>query len=94
MKSTILVEELDERITADMLYGLFRAHGSVEGVDLVEGQDFGFVRMSNEVAAKTAIAALNGHPCAGSTLNLRIAHKQTGQEFKKNKGQPEDLCGQ
>lgn len=74
MRSTILVETSDPRITRDMLCQAFSVYGRVSGVDLVEGQDFGFVRMSNEVAARNAIAALNGQSCAGITLNVRAAH--------------------
>lgn len=77
---TILVNGLSPSIKQDELRRLFEEHGSVIGVDLVEGQDFGYVRMTNEGEGRKAIAALDGTLCSGAILSVGAARTRRQQE--------------
>jgi hypothetical protein len=89
MRSTILVDTSDARLTQEMLFQVFAVYGRVDGVDLALGQAFGFVRMSNEPAARHAIAALNGQSYSGIKLNVRAAHEVRDHGLRRNAKQPQ-----
>ena len=70
---TILVSGLSSAVTQTELRNMFAEHGSVIGVDLVDGQDFGYVRMMNDSEGKRAIEALDGAQCFDSVLSVSAA---------------------
>ena len=70
---TILVSGLDPSVTQEELRQLFEEYGKVMGVDFVGGQDFGYVRMTNEAEGREAIDALHGTRCRGITLTVGAA---------------------
>lgn len=80
---TILVSGLDPSVTQEELRQLFEEYGKVMGVDLVEGQDFGYVRMTNEAEGREAIDALHGSSCRGVTLTVGAARTRHQRESVK-----------
>jgi RNA recognition motif-containing protein len=82
---TILVSGLAPSTTQDELRRLFEEHGKVMGVDLVEGQDFGYVRMTNENEGREAIDALDGTTCCGVSLSVGAARTRRQREHETNK---------
>jgi RNA recognition motif-containing protein len=70
---TIFVGNLGSDVTRENLQSLFAAHGEIIGVDVVDGQDFGYVRMIDDSEAYRAIKALNGRLCCGQELNVSVA---------------------
>lgn len=70
---TILITNLNPSVTQDMLLLLFTVHGTVDGVDIVQGQDFGYVRMKADRDARNAMAAVDGMVCCGVSLIVREA---------------------
>ena len=77
---TILICGLSPSIKQEELRRLFEEHGSVIGVDLVEGQDFGYVRMTNEGEGRKAIQAIDGTLCSGSILSAGAARMRRKRE--------------
>ena len=82
---TILRRGLSPSVKQSELRQLFEEHGTVMGVDLAEGQDFGFVRMVDAVQGRKAIDALDGTLCAGITLSVGVAHTRQQQKAEINK---------
>jgi RNA recognition motif-containing protein len=76
----ILVSGLDPSVTQEEIRNLFEEHGKVLGVDLVEGQDFGYVRMANEAEGREAIDALHGALCGSDKLTVRAARTRNQRE--------------
>lgn len=70
---TIIVRNLHPDVTRDDLQELFTCHGVVEGVDIVAGQDFGYVRMRGASDAHQAIRLLNNRPCHGRNIEVQEA---------------------
>ena len=70
---TIFVGNLSLDVTADSLHTLFEEHGEIIGIDLAPGQDFGYVRMTDDSGAYRAVKALNGKACGGQMLNVTVA---------------------
>ena len=70
---TIFVGNLGPDVTTEQLQSLFASHGEITGIDLMEGQDFGYVRMIDDSEAYRAIKALNGHLCCGQELTVSVA---------------------
>jgi RNA recognition motif-containing protein len=83
--TTILVSGLSRSINQDELHQLFEKHGSVLGVDLVDGQDFGYVRMTKEGEGKNAILALDGTLCSGVRLSVGAARAKQQREVDDRK---------
>jgi RNA recognition motif-containing protein len=79
---TILVVGLVPAISKEDLLQLFEEHGSVMGVDMVEGQDFGFVRMTHEGEGRKAIDALDGTYCSGVMLSVGAARTRRQREIE------------
>ena len=58
---------------------MFAAHGTVESAQVISDRDtgrsmgFGFVEMSSDAEAQTAIDALNGQDCQGRALKVNEA---------------------
>ncbi len=82
MGSKIYVGGLPYSATDSQLNDLFAPHGTVESAHVItdrftgQGRGFGFVEMSTDAEAKTAIAALNGTQMDGRTLTVNEAKPQ------------------
>lgn len=70
---TIIVRNLHPDVTRNDLQELFARHGVVEGVDVVAGQDFGYVRMRGASDAHQAIRLLNNQECLGRNIEVQEA---------------------
>lgn len=72
---TIYCGNLSRDVTEDDLRQVFEPYGKVGSVSLArekfsgDSRGFGFVEMSEEAEARAAIAALNGTPLKGRSLN-------------------------
>ena len=79
MGSKIYVGGLPFSATDSQLNDLFAPHGTVESAHVItdrgtgQGRGFGFVEMSTDAEAKTAIAALNGTQMDGRALTVNEA---------------------
>ncbi|MEC4669274.1 MAG: RNA-binding protein [Nitrospirota bacterium] len=79
MSSSIYVGNLSFSATDSQLNDLFAPHGTVKSAHVItdrgtgQGRGFGFVEMSTDVEAKTAIAALNGTQMDGRPLTVNEA---------------------
>jgi RNA recognition motif-containing protein len=82
---TILVSGLSQCVEQSELRELFEQHGAVMGVDLVEGQEFGFVRMLNEDQGRKAIEALDGAMCSGVTLSVGAMYSKRQRAVEVDK---------
>ena len=82
MGSKIYVGGLPYSATEQQLNDLFAAHGTVESARVVtdkftgQSRGFGFVEMSTDEEAKTAIQKLNGTQMDGRTLTVNEAKPQ------------------
>ncbi len=67
------------------LESLFSAHGTVESVNIIMDREtgrskgFGFVEMSSDDEAQSAMDALNGQDHDGRALNINEARPQTNR---------------
>ena len=77
---TIVVENLDPDVTRDDLQSLFESYGEISGIDVVAGQNFGYVRMSDDSEAYRAMRALNGSQCCGRTITVMMAHAYSARK--------------
>jgi len=79
MSKKIYVGNLPFTASESEVRELFAAHGSVDSVSLVEDRDtgrprgFGFVEMSDDNAARTAINALDGTTLGDRVLKVNEA---------------------
>ncbi len=79
MGRKIYVGNLSYGVSDADLLELFGQHGAVESVSIItdratgQSKGFGFVEMASDDEAQAAIAALNGHPFNGRTLNVNEA---------------------
>jgi len=79
MGRRIYVGNLSYGIDDRVLDGLFAAHGTVESAQVIndrttgQSKGFGFVEMSSNAEAQSAIAALNGTEHDGRALNVSEA---------------------
>jgi len=71
--SKLYVGNLSYSVTGEQLQELFKDHGEVKSVNIIEGRGFGFVEMSNSTEAETAEEALNGVDFEGRTLSVAEA---------------------
>lgn len=71
------------------LRALFEAYGDVDSAKIIYDRDtgrsrgFGFVEMSDDKAAQSAIDALNGSEMAGRTITVNMARPR---EKRDNRG--------
>ncbi len=76
----IYVGNLPRQATEDDVRETFQAFGQVASVAVIKDRDtrasrgFGFVEMSSQEEAQSAIAGLNGTELMGSALNVNEAH--------------------
>lgn len=79
MGKKLYVGNLNFAVDSSALEGLFKPHGTVESAEIIADRDtgrskgFGFVEMSSDAEAQTAIAALNGQDCGGRALTVNEA---------------------
>ncbi len=82
MGSKLYVGGLPYSATQDELTDLFSTHGSVQSVNIIsdkftgQSRGFGFVEMSSDEEAQTAITALNSTEFGGRTLTVNEAKPQ------------------
>ena len=86
MNKKLYVGGLPYSVTEDKLQEIFSAHGTVESARVItdrftgRSRGFGFVEMSNEEEAQTAIDSLNGSDLDGRSLTVNEArpHENRG----------------
>ncbi len=82
MNKKLYVGGLPYSVTEDKLQEIFSAHGTVESARVItdrftgRSRGFGFVEMSNEEEAQTAIDSLNGSDLEGRSLTVNEARPQ------------------
>lgn len=83
----IYVGNVSFQTTEDSLRSLFEQYGAVETVDMVRDREsgqprgFGFVEMTNDTEADTAIGSLNGQQFDGRQLTVNEARPKTERSF-------------
>ena len=79
MGKKLYVGNLSYDVDSSALEALFKPHGTVESAEVIADRDtgrskgFGFVEMSSDAEAQTAIAALNGQEHDGRALKVNEA---------------------
>lgn len=79
MGKKLYVGNLTYDVTDSNLEGLFTPHGTVQSAQVIMDRDtnrskgFGFVEMSNDQEAQTAMKALNGQQVGGRALTVNEA---------------------
>lgn len=79
MSKKLYVGNLSYDVTDSALDQMFAAHGTVQSAQVIMDRDtgrskgFGFVEMSNDQEAQTAITALNGQQFGGRSLTVNEA---------------------
>ncbi len=82
MNKKLYVGGLPYALTEDKLQEIFSAHGTVESARVItdrftgRSRGFGFVEMSSEEEAQTAIDSLNGSDLDGRSLTVNEARPQ------------------
>ena len=82
MNKKLYVGGLPYSVTEDKLQEIFSARGTVESARVItdrftgRSRGFGFVEMSNEEEAQTAIDSLNGSDLDGRSLTVNEARPQ------------------
>ena len=82
MNKKLYVGGLPYSVTEDKLQEIFSAHGTVESARVItdrftgRSRGFGFVEMSNEEEAQTAIDSLNESDLDGRSLTVNEARPQ------------------
>jgi len=81
----IYVGNLDFKITEDELRQAFAAYGQVDKVTILKDRDtgqprgFGFVEMTNDEEAESAINSMNGAQLGARPLNVNEARPKTNK---------------
>ena len=92
MNKKLYVGGLPYAVTEDKLQEIFSAHGTVESARVItdrftgRSRGFGFVEMSSEEEAQTAIDTLNGSELEGRTLTVNEARPQEDRSDKRGGG--------
>ncbi len=79
MGKKLYVGNLSYEVSASDLEQLFSQHGTVESAQVIEdratgrSKGFGFVEMSSEAEAESAISSLNGQDHGGRALTVNEA---------------------
>jgi cold-inducible RNA-binding protein len=77
--TNIFVGNLSFSATEDAVRSMFESYGTVDRVSIVTDREtgrsrgFGFVEMTNDEEARSAIAALNGRQVDGRSINVNEA---------------------
>jgi RNA recognition motif-containing protein len=86
MSKKLYVGNLPFSVTDDSLRQIFEQIGAVESAKIItdrdtgRGKGFGFVEMSSDQDASTAIAKLNGSDLEGRTLTVNEARPMTPRD--------------
>lgn len=86
MAAKLYVGGLAYSVTEDELQAFFATQGTVTSTAVIKDRDsgqskgFGFVEMSTDEEAKTAIAELNGKELSGRALMVSEARPQTPRD--------------
>ena len=92
MAKKIYVGNLSYQTTEADLTSMFEQHGTVDSARIITDRDtgrskgFGFVEMSDDEAAKTAIAQLNGKEVGGRALTVNEARPMERKDFRSGFG--------
>lgn len=92
MNKKLYVGGLPYAVTEDKLQEIFSAHGTVESARVItdrftgRSRGFGFVEMSSEEEAQTAIDTLNGSELDGRTLTVNEARPQENRSGGRGGG--------
>lgn len=96
MSKKLYVGNLSYNVNNSELETMFAVHGSVESANVVTDREtgrskgFGFVEMSNDQEARTAISSLNGKEIDGRSLTVNEARpreeKSGGGGFGGSRG--------
>jgi RNA recognition motif-containing protein len=79
MGKKLYVGNLSYDVDSSALESLFTSHGTVESAQIITDRDtgrskgFGFVEMSSEAEAQTAISAMNGTDQGGRAITVNEA---------------------
>ena len=79
MGKKLYVGNLSYETSQTDLESMFGAHGTVESVQIINDRDtgrskgFGFVEMSSDAEAQSAIGTLDGKDCGGRALKVNEA---------------------
>ena len=92
MGKKIYVGNLPYSATDDTLNEMFAPHGTVDSAKVImvrytnRSKGFGFVEMSTDDEATTAVEALNGQEVEGRMLNVNEAREQAPRSGGFNRG--------
>ena len=84
--SKLYVGNLDYSITKDELEELFSQYGQVQHINIIERKGFGFVEMSSQMEAESAMKALDGSDFKGRSMRVNEARpfkKRQGRDYKR-----------
>ncbi len=93
MVKTIYVGNLPYTSTEDDIRELFEQHGAVQSVKLITDREtgrprgFGFVEMSDDGEAGSAIEALDGSDFGGRSLRVNVARERGDRGDRRGGGQ-------
>ena len=73
---TIFVGNLPATASEVELRALFEGFGEISGVDMMQGQDFAYVRMINDFGAGEAVRSLDGTKLYGKNLEVHEARSR------------------
>lgn len=80
--SKLYVGNLSYSVNNTQLEELFKEHGQVREINIIEGKGFGFVEMSSPEEAQKAKDALDGSEFAGRTLRVDEARPRNDRPRK------------
>ena len=86
----IYVSNLSFQVEDEDLKGFFATHGEVTSAKVITDREtnrsrgFGFVEMSSDTEAETAIKNLNGSVVDGRSISVTVARPKEKSGFKKN----------
>jgi RNA recognition motif-containing protein len=86
----IYVSNLSFQVGDEDLKGFFTAYGEVTSAKVITDREtnrsrgFGFVEMSNDAEAETAIKNLNGSVVDGRSISVNVARPKEKSDFKKS----------
>jgi cold-inducible RNA-binding protein len=99
MNNKLFVGNLSFNTTENDLQDMFAAHGTVNEANLMtdrmtgRSRGFGFVTMSTETEAQTAISALNGSSTDGRSLTVNVARPREDRPAGQSSGGRREYSG-
>jgi|ERR1043165_8091841 RNA recognition motif-containing protein len=92
MGKKLYVGNMSYEVDSSALEQIFTAHGTVTSAQIITDRDtgrskgFGFVEMSSDAEAQSAIAAVNGQDHGGRALTVNEAKPREAQPRSGGKG--------